>query len=823
MDRHSIQMNSERKPNSELDANNQDSNLEQDQDNNFIYQDKEGDAHPSHHNKQILDMSHSPGLGFEVQRVQLAEEHFLDCDTEKDAKIEFCSPSTLNNDLSENQESIIGGDRGGSSILRQTQNVEKPQSVIMPRKLDLRIHTNINDNFEILSSQNSSIISRLVAGVEDSHAINEEDTRNNLLEATGETCIIFDNAQAQTENLDAGSEDENQECSEKAELGQTLSSHFLENTSDENTMIIHNNVPSGESLSEFEEELKQSEESANSGENFKRESKISIINDPTLKDHEFQRIELNSTLKQSQTILEDSDPYQHCEIGEMQSPSQNSAQQEQMNVFKRKKSKKSSTGSYSDTSETQKDNNSCSALDKSDVLKTPKERDIAPKAFKRTRKDFSNKSHNSSKDKTVDMLKYKKENSKLQREIEKIKKAHVEEIERITKDFDDRLAHSLNEKEKEYALILDSQLMEREDQILETENRLNKEYSDRVDQYQTIIQNLKKENQDLQEENQDQQNKLDENSKLIQSLRQELEKQTLKVKELQCQKGTPVSLYKQIKPPIVTENTPQGLKRETNAVNSFPRSISSNGKENMTENTLDKKRPIDNLKGYWKKMKSRRSSKTRRSRYLNNAQNNRSQSYSNPPSGCQSTVKRPNTEYKGYKESPIGCKENDKSGNKNDLVPTNQKACDMNENLSLSPKFVIDVKEERFNNDSGNINFSPRDNGEEVALKAKLTSLEESSSKKNKLINDPYNTVECPDSMKKEGLIGRKPDVQNQASVKDIDWNENIDDTFDDDSADIEDSMFLDEVAVSQKEINTSFINIKRNQPMEYKMKKILS
>lgn len=45
------------------------------------------------------------------------------------------------------------------------------------------------------------------------------------------------------------------------------------------------------------------------------------------------------------------------------------------------------------------------------------------------------------------------------------------------------------------------------------------------------------------------------------------------------------------------------------------------------------------------------------------------------------------------------------------------------------------------------------------------------------------------------------------------------DDTFDDEAADIEDSMFLDEVAVSQRSINASFINIKRNKPLEYKLK----
>lgn len=59
-----------------------------------------------------------------------------------------------------------------------------------------------------------------------------------------------------------------------------------------------------------------------------------------------------------------------------------------------------------------------------------------------------------------------------------------------------------------------------------------------------------------------------------------------------------------------------------------------------------------------------------------------------------------------------------------------------------------------------------------------------------------------------------------QTYDNEVEWNEEADDTFEDDSADIDDSMLLDEVAVSRREINSSFINIKRNQPMEYKLKR---
>jgi len=155
-----------------------------------------------------------------------------------------------------------------------------------------------------------------------------------------------------------------------------------------------------------------------------------------------------------------------------------------------------------------------------EVLVTPKEREIIPQAFKRVKEgdknliDMKNPNH-SSNQKKGDLLKYKRENNKLTREIEKMKKAHEENIQKLNQEFEDKLAEALMEKEKEHALIIDAKIIEHEDQILETENRLHREYIVKIAQYQEIIKELKNENQDLYEENSLKQKKLDENVESI--------------------------------------------------------------------------------------------------------------------------------------------------------------------------------------------------------------------------------------------------------------------------------------------------------------------
>jgi hypothetical protein len=82
--------------------------------------------------------------------------------------------------------SLNGGDKGGSSIVHPTDRDDRDEksdceSAIMPRKLNLKIHTNIDDNFEIHSSDGSSIISNIHADP-DQHF-----TERKSFQATGET------------------------------------------------------------------------------------------------------------------------------------------------------------------------------------------------------------------------------------------------------------------------------------------------------------------------------------------------------------------------------------------------------------------------------------------------------------------------------------------------------------------------------------------------------------------------------------------------------------------------------------------------------------
>jgi len=103
-----------------------------------------------------------------------------------------------------------------------------------------------------------------------------------------------------------------------------------------------------------------------------------------------------------------------------------------------------------------------------------------------------------------------------------------------------------------------------------------------------------------------------------------------------------------------------------------------------------------------------------------------------------------------------------------------------------------------------------------------LMNLQSSSSRRildQPLPKDAYKTADDLSSTRKklqQQFVQNDKNFDNQ-----IEWNETyVDETFDDDDdADIDDSICLDEVTVSQKSINASFINIKRNKPLEYKLK----
>lgn len=137
----------------------------------------------------------------------------------------------------------------------------------MPRKLNLKIHTNIDDNFEILSSDQSSIISRLQ---EDTGDILPEVEKESF-QATGETCIV-------------GKE--------------STQSMLNENLSEEGTMIVHKNVPSNENMLQFNDDSKNTEEDTSSEKKFKRnKQKVEIIQEASYTSNNFRRVESTSSFK----------------------------------------------------------------------------------------------------------------------------------------------------------------------------------------------------------------------------------------------------------------------------------------------------------------------------------------------------------------------------------------------------------------------------------------------------------------------------------------------------------------------------------------------
>jgi hypothetical protein len=231
--------------------------------------------------KEILGMMNkSLGQDLEALRVQLAGQHFINYDSDTDAHLQLLSPSTveMNSTLkNENKDSIIGGDKGGSAILRKSQYDSKSEyeSAIVPRKLNLKlkIHTNIDDNFEIQSScKSSSMISRI-----------EEDW--DQFQATGETWVIICDVKDSTEQF----------RSTTSRISSASNLH--ENVSEEPTMIVHKNVPSGEMMINLDNESKQSEYSNSPAKAYKQNTKTTVINDPWFNPGQFRRVESTSSYK----------------------------------------------------------------------------------------------------------------------------------------------------------------------------------------------------------------------------------------------------------------------------------------------------------------------------------------------------------------------------------------------------------------------------------------------------------------------------------------------------------------------------------------------
>jgi len=390
----------------------------------------------------------------------------------------------------------------------------------------------------------------------------------------------------------------------------------------------------------------------------------------------------------------------------------------------------------------------------------PQERD-PPQAFKRSG-SFANPT--SSKDN----LQIKRENHKLKREIERLTKEHNDELETLKNKYEDDLYEMSREKEKEYALILDAKLVEHENQLIDLENRLHQDYTDKIVQYQEIIKGLKLENQALYEESSLKQQKIDEQTNIINNLKQNINQNTI-----------------------------------------TSRRMSSNTDKENLFNNLD---ISEKLQEYWKKMKNKRNSRTRNSNNLNCIT-----SVTKAPTGSKISIKRWNTSFNGS-ESSLFTKSVDNVQNLKWPYPEklNRKAPPrITENISLSSKLANDIQNLAAINNSTFMKLETESENGQTPVKSKINELERQT--KEKFI---FNTIDDPNSHIK---LGSEYDFEQKGFYNQFQWDENEPNRSEEseDEADIiDDSICIDEAPVSQKAINWSFINIKRNKPLEYKLKK---
>jgi hypothetical protein len=396
--------------------------------------------------------------------------------------------------------------------------------------------------------------------------------------------------------------------------------------------------------------------------------------------------------------------------------------------------------------------------------------------------------------------------------MDKQKQDYETQLQNMGKDYDDQLAEALAEREKDYALILDSKIIEHEDQILDTENCLHREYIDKISQYQEIIKTIKNENQALCEENSLKQTQIDQNFHVVNHLKEDARIKNLQYEQLMYTIGR----YDQQKDTHPDVQTPQSFKQRPSSVWKTYSQIDSNNKENDLSNISSlppQKHPIDNLKGYWHKMKNKKSSRTRNSdNYMNSAINIQAASHTNLPTGNKMSVKRSNTSFNGCTSKSM--LRDNKPHYSNKMRANNKRG----NQVSLSSKFVNDLRESKWLKDSTYLEIDTESEKDRTPVKSMISSLETNTQdKKNKILKEAYNTLDSLNSAWKQKVENDRFGLGGM--TYDNTYKDFVDDTFDDGAADIEDSMCLDEVAVSQRSINASFINIKRNKPLEYKLK----
>ena len=283
----------------------------------------------------------------------------------------------------------------------------------------------------------------------------------------------------------------------------------------------------------------------------------------------------------------------------------------------------------------------------------------------------------------------------------------------LNKQFEDELAQTLLEKEKEYALILDAKMIEYEDQILDTENRLHRDYIEKIIKFQEIIKDLKKENESLYEETSLKQKQIDDNINAINQL-----KDTIKVINNQVN--------------VSQKNNSTSSKLDN--INSYLNdeiSLTSGNKENeanyMNKSSMHKS-PIENLQGYYNNLKSSRNSRTRNS----NSNIQSLGTVNNIPKASKSSIKRCRTSLNGSDaNSFMRSIDESRSFEHQTTDSKNKSQAKYNENVTLSSRYVNNFKVNKGEiNNSTYMEMESENDIEQTPVKSKIVNLQSKTKEK---------------------------------------------------------------------------------------------
>ena len=140
--------------------------------------------------------------------------------------------------------------------------------------------------------------------------------------------------------------------------------------------------------------------------------------------------------------------------------------------------------------------------------------------------------------------------------------------------------------------------------------------------------------------------------------------------------------------------TPQSMKqRPGSASGSYMRTGTSSNKENNTVNDHEKRQPIDNLRGYYNKIRSSKNMRTRNSNYLNSVHNKHASSCSNLPNGSKISMKRWHTSINGSQDKSLLSREDKRPWYRNDAIPLTKESQKTMEENSIASRFSSHLKE----------------------------------------------------------------------------------------------------------------------------------